>query len=285
MIYMHTAAVVREIRVTRNADQRIPAATARLVNDAVMQACDVHGEGFLNNPRQCAVDFSALACSAGESGDQCLAPGQLQTIATYYGGLLNGVGELIFAGQALGNPLPALQGFDTSGNPGYGFDTLRYWGFQDENYDWREFDLDRDMPIVIEAVGYVNAVDPDLREFEANGGKLLLYAGWADTAITPENTVHYYTSVLEEMGPEQADWLRLFMVPGMGHCGGGAGPTDFDLLAALDTWVADDEAPEQLFGTNPQSGLTRPNCPYPEYAEYAGSGALQDAANWTCAAP
>jgi feruloyl esterase len=192
---------------------------------------------------------------------------------------------LLFAGQALGNPLPELKGFDASGNPGYGFDTLRYWGFQDEIYDWRQFDLDRDMPIVIEAVGYVNAVDPDLREFEANGGKLLLYAGWADTAITPENTVHYYTSVLEEMGPEQADWLRLFMVPGMGHCGGGAGPTDFDLLAALDTWVADDEAPEQLFGTNPQSGLTRPNCPYPEYAEYAGSGALQDAANWTCAAP
>jgi feruloyl esterase len=131
----------------------------------------------------------------------------------------------------------------------------------------------------------VDAVDPDLSAFKARGGKLLLYAGWGDTGITPENTVLYYDSVLEKMGSNQDDWLRLFMVPGMGHCGGGPGPNSVDWTAALDRWRASGEAPAQLRGRNPQTGLERPICPYPQYARYSGSGSVQDASNWSCAAP
>ena len=100
-------------------------------------------------------------------------------------------------------------------NP-FAFDSIRILGFQNASYDWRQFDLDRDLPLVDAAAGFVDAVDPDLRAFEAHGGKLLLYAGWRDTGITPENTVLYYESVRDEMGPQQADWMRMFLAPGHG---------------------------------------------------------------------
>lgn len=281
-IYMHTAGVARRIELARNPDAQIPAATAEMVTDAVMNACDALGEGFLNNPRQCSFDFSSLLCGSGESGDACLTPAQLGTVDTFYNGLRNSAGELIFSGQALGNPLTAQQGMSEDGNVS---DTVRIWGFQNPDYDWHDFDLDRDMPIIAGEVGFVDAVDPDLTEFEAHGGKLLLYAGWADTTITPENTVLYYENVLGEMGEGQDDWMRLFMVPGMAHCRGGAGPSTFDTLGTLDRWRTDGTAPDQMLGRNDQSGLSRPLCPYPQYAAYDGSGDLADASNWACTAP
>jgi feruloyl esterase len=131
----------------------------------------------------------------------------------------------------------------------------------------------------------VDAVDPDLRAFEAQGGKLLLYAGWRDSGITPENTVLYYETVLREMGPNQADWLRLFLAPGMEHCRGGPGPNTFDSITALERWREQDTPPSSILASNPEAGLTRPLCPYPEYAKYDGSGDLKDAGNWSCASP
>jgi feruloyl esterase len=165
------------------------------------------------------------------------------------------------------------------------FDTVRILGFQDPDYDWRTFDLDRDMPRIDAAAGFIDAVNPDLRAFKAHGGKLLLYHGWNDFGITPENTIYYYESVLKEMGNEQEEWMRLFMIPGMGHCSGGSGPYSFDAIEALEKWREDDIAPAQIMGSNPQSGLTRPLCPYPQYAAYDGTGDLKDAANWKCSEP
>jgi feruloyl esterase len=213
-----------------------------------------------------------------------LTPGELKTVETHYGGLRNSKGELIFSGQALGNPIPALAG--ATGMPGAGaFDSIRILGFQNADYDWRQFDLDRDMPLIDARAGFVDATNPDLRAFEAHGGKLLLYAGWRDPGITPENTVYYYESVLEEMGAEQEDWMRLFLVPGMGHCRGGPGVDTFDTLATLEQWRERDVAPATIPANNRQTGMTRPLCPYPAAAAYDGSGDLKDAANWSCKAP
>jgi feruloyl esterase len=164
-------------------------------------------------------------------------------------------------------------------------DTVRILGFQDEDYDWRTFDLDRDMPKIDAATGFVDAVDPDLRAFKAHGGKLLLYHGWNDFGIPPENTIYYYESVLEEMGEDQTGWMRLFMVPGMGHCSGGDGPYSFDTLGTLEKWREENTPPDQIMGSNPQSGLMRPLCPFPQYAEYDGTGDLKDAENWKCREP
>jgi feruloyl esterase len=282
-IHMHTVGAYRGIRLARHPEEAIPEAVAERVNEAVLQQCDTLGEGFLNNPRQCSFDFASLSCNGSNSG-ACLTPAQLRTIETFYGGTRTSDGELLFSGQALGNPLPALA--VPEGTPGsFAFDTIRILGFQNEDYDWREFDLDRDMPRIDAAAGFVDATDPDLRAFKAHGGKLLLYAGWRDTGITPENTILYYETVLEELGPEQDDWMRLFLAPGMGHCRGGPGVDTFDTISVLERWREDDAAPTEIMATNVDAGLERPLCPYPEYARYDGSGALGDADNWSCAAP
>jgi feruloyl esterase len=114
---------------------------------------------------------------------------------------------------------------------------------------------------------------------------LLLYAGWRDTVITPENTVLYYETVREELGPEQMDWMRLFLAPGMGHCRGGPGINTFDTLSALEQWREHGTAPVKLDGSNPQTGVTRPLCPYPAYADYTGTGVVSAAENWQCSLP
>ena len=282
-IQMHTAGVARSIELARHPESQISAATAQMVTQAVLKACDTLKEGFLTNPRACTFEFKKLVCAPGAAASEsCLTPPQLKTVETYYGGLHNSKGELIFSGQALGNPLPALRG--ATDQPGGGFDTVRIWGFQNASYDWHQFDLDRDMPIINSKVGFVDAVDPDLSKFKAHGGKLLLYAGWSDTGITPENTVLYYENLKKKMGP-QDDFARLFMVPGMGHCRGGDGPNTFDTIGAMEAWREKGVTPTQLTGFNPQTSLTRPICSYPQYTRYKGTGNIKDAANWTCAAP
>ena len=281
-IHMHTAGAYRQMQLALHPDEALPEAKAKLVNDAVLAQCDTLHEGFLNNPRQCSFDYASLACKAGAPTDACLTPRELKTVQTYYGGTKNSKGELIFSGQAYGVPIPAMASSQDPPNP-FAFDSIRILGFQDANYDWRKFDLDRDLAVVDKKAGFVDAVNPDLRAYEATGGKLLLYAGWRDNGITPENTVLYYESVLHEMGPEQDDWMRLFLVPGMMHCGGGPGPNTFDSLTALEQWREKGLAPAAMLGTNRESGLKRPICAYPEYAKYKGSGDLKDAASFACA--
>ncbi len=282
-IHMHTAAVATAIRLSRNPEQAISEAKAKMVNKAVMDKCDTLKEGFLNNPRRCTFDFSSLLCKGKES-DACITEAQLRTIEEFYGGVKNSKSERIFAGQSLGNALPAIPSTNAAPNA-FVWDSVRILGLQNADYDWRSFDLDRDMPRIDAAAGFVDAVDPDLRGFKGHGGKLLLYHGWNDTGIPPENTIHYYESVLKEMGPGQDDWMRLFMVPGMGHCSGGNGPCNFDTISAIEKWREEGIPPDQIMGSNPKSRLMRPICPFPKYSEYSGTGSLTDAANWKCTAP
>jgi feruloyl esterase len=281
-IQMHTAGSARSIHLARHPEQEISPAKAQMVNKAVMDACDTLKEGFLSNPRACTFDFKKLACSGAES-NACLTAPQLETVETFYGGLKNSKGELIFSGQAIGNPLTPQRGSIPA--IGSGNDTVRIWGFQNDKYDWTTFDLDRDMPIINSKVGFVDAVDPDLSKFKARGGKLLLYAGWGDTGITPENTVLYYESVLNKMGRNQDDFTRLFLVPGMAHCRGGAGVDTFDSIGAMEQWREKSTTPTQMIGFNTTTGMTRPICAYPQAAKYKGTGNIKDAANWACAAP
>jgi feruloyl esterase len=280
-IHMWTAGVARSIELSRHPEEGITAEKAALVNQMVKNSCDTLNEGFLNNPNQCKVDFSKLMCAAGKDDNTCLTAAQLKTVNTFYGGVKNSKGELIFSGQALGNPIGALRG--TNQSPGGTFDIVRI-AFNDPNLDWQKFDLDRDMPLIDKAVGYVDSVNPDLSKFKAHNGKLLLTHGWADTGITPETTIWYYGSVLDKMGKNQSDWMRLFMAPGMGHCGGGPGVNTFDSIGTLEKWVEKGIAPEQMMGTGAQ-GFSRPMCPYPQSAEYKGTGDLKDGSNWACKAP
>jgi Tannase and feruloyl esterase len=280
-IHMWTAGIERSIDLSRHPEKAITAEQAALVNNLVMNSCDTLKEGFLNNPRACKVDFSVLKCKAGSADASCLTEPQMKTVETFYAGVKNAKGELIFSGQALGNPIGAQQ--PTNQSPGGLFDLVRI-AYNDPNVDWKTFNLDRDMKVLDDQIGYVDAVNPDLGKFKARGGKLLLTHGWSDTGITPETTIWYYESVLNKMGKNQSDWMRLFMAPGMGHCGGGPGVNTFDSIGTLEQWVEKGTAPATMLGTGAQ-GFTRPLCPYPQYAEYKGSGDLKDGSNWACTAP
>jgi feruloyl esterase len=175
--------------------------------------------------------------------------------------------------------------------------------YEDPKWDFKSLNFDADVAYGYEKAGTViNSTNPDLRSFRANGGKLIQYHGWADAAISPYGSIDYYNSVVQFFakypdprggGKPVSDFYRLFMVPGMGHCGGGLGPNQFgnggnrfagdadkDLLTALDRWVEKGVAPEQFIGTG--ADLTRPLCSFPKVARYKGSGDPKQAASFSC---
>src|SRR6185295_8210776 len=103
-------------------------------------------------------------------------------------------------------------------------DMVRFVGRQDPNWDQSTFNLHTDLTLALKNGGMVEASDPDLSRFKARGGKLLLYHGWADPGPAPENTINYLEAVNARLGGSQDEWMRLFLLPGVGHCGGGVGP-------------------------------------------------------------
>ena len=160
--------------------------------------------------------------------------------------------------------------------------------FKDADRYFRKFDFKNDVPRTLKASSDLDALDPDLKKFSARGGKLIQYHGWSDPQISPVTSVEYYQKVLAKMGAKNVpDFYRLFMVPGMAHCGGGEGTSTFDMVPALENWVEHKKAPEQIAASRVRDGKTdrtRPLCPFPQVATYKGGGNTDDAANFTCAA-
>jgi len=131
------------------------------------------------------------------------------------------------------------------------------------------------------------AVDKDLTPFKKRGGKLLMYTGWSDPVVPPQDTVAYYEGVAKTMGglEKTRDFYRFFIAPGMGHCAGGPGPNSFDMQTALERWLEQGMAPDAVVATHSISGVvdrSRPLCPYPQVATYKGSGDTNDAVNFSC---
>jgi feruloyl esterase len=134
----------------------------------------------------------------------------------------------------------------------------------------------------------LDSTEPDLTAFKKLGGKLILYHGWLDQNISPRNSIQYFENVQEAMGGEKAtqDFMRLFLMPGTGHCGGGPGPNTLDALSSLEQWVEKEQAPSQIIATHSTGGKVdraRPLCPYPQIAKYRGTGSIDDAASFVCA--
>jgi feruloyl esterase len=270
----------------------IPPAKYPLIHKAAVDACDALDgvkDGVLENPSRCHFDPKMLECK-GEDAATCLTAPQVEAARKIYAGAKNPrTGLQIWPGLLPGSELGWGQ---TAGGPepiGLAMEYFRYVVFEDPNWDWRTFNFDADTTRTEKLEYGMNATDPNLKQFVGHGGKLLLYHGWSDQLITPMNSISYYKSVVDTMGgaAKTADFARLFLVPGMGHCGGGEGPNSFDSVSALEQWVEKGKAPEQMIashGTNGTVDRTRPLCPYPQVATWKGAGSTDAAGSFVCAA-
>jgi feruloyl esterase len=278
-------------------ESAIPPAKFAAIHQAVLATCDTLDgvkDGVLEDPRACHFDPHTLLCKGADSND-CLTSAQVQTLEKIYMPATNPrTKEVIYPAFQPGSEL-GWTFFAGPNPPSVATDLFKYETFKDANWDWHTFDFDKDVTLADRVDGGVlNSLDPNLNPFFAHGGKIIQYHGWADSLIAPENSINYYESVIAKSGGvKKIDQdYRLFMVPGMGHCAGGEGATNFDMLTALEEWREQGKAPEEVIATkyaqnNPPAGavMTHPLCPYPETAKYKGSGDTNDAANFICAVP
>ncbi len=284
--HLHAWDLSVAVPALRDPAAAVPPAKLAMLNDAVVSACDAKDgvkDGLINNPRACAFDPAVLLCKNGDAPG-CLTQPQLESVRRVYHAATWKSGEVVFPGKEPGSETGwnVLAGQSA---PGVSVGSFLV-AYNDANWDPKTFDLDRDLKITDEKVGsIVNAVNPDLAPFKAHGGKLLLYHGWNDTAISPGNTINYYESVLKKMGGKQDDFVRLYMAPGMQHCGGGPGPNQVNYMAIMERWREQNQTPaaiEAYHVTNNRVDMTRPLCPYPQVATYKGAGSASDAANFVC---
>jgi feruloyl esterase len=272
----------------------IPEEKHRVVHQAVLDACDkIDGveDGLIENPTRCRFDPAVLACR-GADGPNCLTAAQVETAKIVMSPVKHRqTGELIFPGFEPGTELGwsrMLSGPDPYANA---VEQFKYIVFKDPKWDWRAFNLERDVAAAEKAgQGTLAAVDPNLAAFVQRGGKLLTYHGWSDQNIAPQASVNFYTRALAatRAPAKGSTWLRLYMVPGMGHCSGGEGPDTFDMMSALDAWVDRGTLPQQIEASKITAGKvtrTRPLCPYPQVARHKGTGSIDEAANFACVAP
>jgi len=260
----------------------------------MLDACDARDgvkDGLVEDPTRCDFDPKVLLCK-GADGPSCLTGPQVAAAKKIYTAATNPrTGQELFPSYVPGTELG--WGVLGGGPEPYAniLDQYKYVVFKDPKWDWRTFNFDSDIARSEQPDNVVmNATDPNLRPFFAHNGKLLIYHGWSDPNVATLNTIKYYKSVVDTMGgaSKTSSSVRLFLEPGMGHCGGGDGPNVFDKVGTLERWVEQGEAPERIVASHKSEGKvdrTRPLCPYPQVAKYKGSGSIDDAANFACQAP
>ena len=267
----------------------IPPAKYAMIHRHVLDACDAKDgvkDGLIEDPTTCNVNFKSLTCKNGD-GPDCLTARQVHSAETIIGPLVDSSGKQLFPRLEPGTELRWAR---LAGGPepaALFYDQFRYVIYQDANWDWRSFNLDRDAAKANAVNKDVDALDPHLDAFAKRGGKLLLYHGWADQQVAPGSTVEFYQSLLDLNKGEGAEWAKLFMVPGMAHCSGGEGPDSFDKIGVMEDWVERGKAPSRIVAAHHTAGKvdrTRPLCAYPQVAKYKGSGSVDDAANFVCVA-
>jgi feruloyl esterase len=296
-------------------DAYVPTDKVTLLSKLVISKCvgtdgGVTTDTFLNDPTICHFDPVVGQCAAGQDPDTCVTPAQVEAVRKLYRGPHNSKGELLFPGYEPGTGSNAtdwpqwLVG-TSSTSPGSQYAlTAEFWcNAVLGKPTCPLLDLTGEFETATQSIALMaNSTDPDLTRFRDHGGKLIQYAGWADSAIAPENGLNYYRKVTSVMG-DVHDFYRVFMAPGMAHCYGGPGPNAFgngnndgpvldakhDLLKALETWVERGIAPEKLIATKyfndePVKGIAmqRPLCPYPQISRYNGLGSTSDQSSFDC---
>lgn len=293
----------------------LPATKLAAIHGAVLAACDkLDGveDGVIEDPRRCGFDPSVLACSGTET-DQCLTSEQVETLRKLFRGPALPSGTPLTPGVVPGTELgwqDVLLGSGAGKNAVYpavaGF--FKNMVFDNAQWDPQSFDAASAAPLTDRKLASVlNATDANLKPFISRGGRLILYHGWSDPLVPALSSVEYYSRVVNAVGESDAErGVRLFMAPGMGHCGGGPGPNEFgqwdagdgdpssSLGAALQRWVEQSVAPDQIIAARhrreddpPGTAAlrTRPLCAFPLIGRYRGQGDTDQAQNFACGAP
>ena len=316
----------------------VPIEQLQLLGEAVYAQCDaIDGleDGLITDPRACEFDPAAdlPQCKDGEQSLQCFTPAQTEAIARIY----DGPGAGIYPGAVPGaewmphqsgqfyggwdlyfTGIPAApdsSGGETNSYGGNVFEPVqlrngasffKYLAFERDQPDFDILtDLDfRDVPDVSFMAGIMNATDTDLTRVHDADKKILLWHGWADVGLNPLRTIEYLEGVQNTMGGSAtAEFVRLFLVPGMYHCDAGPGPDVFDDLTALEQWVEQGDAPQEMIAyqvdtpdgygatwgnivaPHAQVERSRPICAYPAAAQYRGRGNVNDANSFECVVP
>ena len=320
--HLLTKALADAQATTLDTASYIPSSKLPAIAHAVNAACDAQdgvSDGILNDPRRCHFEPAAMLCKEADS-DSCLSAPQVTALKKLYAGPDDAAGRKIFPGylpgaeEGQGGWAPWITGSAPGKSLLFAFSGGYFSNIIYEKSDWnyREVNVDAAMHAADEKTAQIlNATNPNLAPFKAHGGKLILYHGWNDPAISALNTVNYFTEMLSKMGGNETEaFARLYMVPGMQHCQGGPGPDSFgqspsgapdaqhNIELALEQWVEKGVAPSAIIATKSSSTepdrsdsagpakpgkITRPLCPFPQIAKYKGSGDPSDAANFACA--
>ena len=293
----------------------IPPSKISTIAAAVNAGCDkLDGvqDGILNDPRECHFDPSTIQCKA-QDAENCLIAPQVAALKKLYAGIHDSHGNELFPGY-----VPGAEGGEggwglwiTGSAPAKSLMAAFAVGYcsnmvyEKPDWDYKTFQLDAGFKVAEQKTGdALNAVNADLGSFKNRGGKLILYHGWDDPAISSLNTINYYNSMIGKMGERDVDsFVRLYMAPGVQHCAGGPGPDSYgevgdlnsgdprhSLDGALEQWVEKGTAPGTIIASKLEkqdrqhATMTRPLCPYPQAAKYKGSGDTVDAGSFVCAA-
>ena len=279
------------------------AAKLPLIHAAVLAACDgIDGvvDGLIDDPRQCHFQPATLRCAADQDPTTCLSEAEAGVVQRLHDGATDAQERHLEQkiahewGSELDWTLfvPAAPGQPTF-SESIALSYLRYLAyFNTADPAYQITDLKFDLPTfwkTVQTSSYIAATDPDLSDFARRGNKLLLWHGWADQHITPQSTLEYYDAMRDTMGERQVDrFARLYLLPGVAHCGGGAGPDTIDLLTPLMAWVEGGTPAGQVIASKVVNGAvtrTRPVFPFPTVARYIGSGSTDDAANFVAYTP
>ena len=291
------------------------AAILTLAQNAATKACgEVLGgvpDGLISDPQRCHWDPRTLICKKGQDPGTCITAAQADAIAANVAPLRDPVtGKWVFSGMSRGSEFDQIRFGYNNGLAPFGISNYQL-ALDDPIWDGSPFHLHMDLPALDQVLGVMNLTDPDLRAFAATGGKLIQWHGWDDAAFTPGWTTKYYEEVVADTGRSNLkhvqDFYRLFMLPGVGHCGTGIGPDDIgaenqtavspdpehDAVTALLDWVEHGVAPDKFIATkfntvdDPSSGIQmqRPICPYPAQAIWNGSGNINEASSFHCGNP
>jgi feruloyl esterase len=280
-----------------NGGSVLSATAANATHKSVLARCGAQAgidEGLVTDPMICDWRPEMIACAAGSAaGADCLTPQQVVAIRRLMSPVVNSKGEVVY-------PYPYLPGTETQwaawtytpgGGPILSYTAtdqiLKYLADPTprKQVNPLRFNFDRDPATLARARSIYDATSYDLRALKARGGKIVMWHGLADGGIMATSSIGYYEGVTKMMGGRQQteDFFRLFLIPGVHHCGGGPGLTDFDALTLLENWVEKGQAPDVLIARRLANGMverSRPVYPYPIQARYSSSGDPKQAASF-----